>query len=129
MLQEADQPIMAYRVEERSDIGIHDPVHLRAEDPGHQRVREPSAHGLVPWGIMPAAPGPHSPRPPPFAPPPPAPAARPRSAASSLLWRSPTSHARASSATAPRLPDAGRGGYPPPVGREISQVPTQSFRA
>jgi hypothetical protein len=58
---------------------------------------------------------PHSPWSPPFAPlaplqlPPPriAPQGAPLcSPASQLLWRSPTSHARASSATAPRLPNA-----------------------
>src|SRR4051794_2345428 len=42
----------------------------------------------------------------PFAPPPPQPARRLRSGASQLLWRSLTSPVRASSATAPRLPDA-----------------------
>src|ERR1700736_3254247 len=41
--------------------------------------------------------GSRSPWPPPFAPPPPLPVARPCSAASLLLWRSLTSHARASS--------------------------------
>src|SRR6516164_11373130 len=59
--------------------------------------------------------GSHSPWSPPFAPlappqlPPPqiAPQGAPLcSPASQLLWRSPTSHARASSATAPHLPDA-----------------------
>ena len=52
--------------------------------------------------------GPRSPRPPPFAPPAPPPVARPCSPASSLLWRGLTSRVRASSATAPRLPDADR---------------------
>ena len=62
--------------------------------------------------------GPHSPRPPPFAPPAPRRLAllqiAPQrtapfcSSASQLLWRSATSRARASSATAPRLPDADR---------------------
>ena len=50
--------------------------------------------------------GSRSPWPPPFAPPPPLPVARPCSAASLLLWRSLTSHARASSASVPHLPDA-----------------------
>src|SRR3954466_1913763 len=49
--------------------------------------------------------GPRSPRSPPFAPPAPPPVARPCSLASSLLWRSPTSRIRASSASTPRLPD------------------------
>ena len=52
--------------------------------------------------------GSHSPWSPPLAPPAPQRIAPPCSSASQLLWRSPTSHARASSATAPRLPDADR---------------------
>jgi hypothetical protein len=47
---------------------------------------------------------------PPFAPPTPQPVARHRSSASSLLRLGPTSRVRASPATAPRLPDAGRQG-------------------
>src|SRR5207344_1652332 len=50
----------------------------------------------------------HSPWPRPFAPPTPQQIALPCSPASQLLWPRPTSHARASSATAPRLPDADR---------------------
>src|SRR5450759_4023216 len=50
----------------------------------------------------------HSPRPPPLAPPTPQPVARLCSSASQLLWRGQTSHDRTSSATAPRLPDAGQ---------------------
>src|SRR6266567_3472797 len=61
--------------------------------------------------------GPHSPWSPPFAPPAPLrpPLQTPPqwisslcSPASSLLWRGPTSRVRASSATAPHLPDADR---------------------
>src|SRR4249920_1565913 len=52
--------------------------------------------------------GAHSPWPRPFAPPTPQQIALPCSPASQLLWPRPTSHARASSATAPRLPDADR---------------------
>src|SRR5215471_14540716 len=52
--------------------------------------------------------GPHSPWPPPFAPPTPRRIAPLCSPASQLLWRGPTSRVRASSATAPRLPDADR---------------------
>src|ERR1700730_1611470 len=62
--------------------------------------------------------GPHFPWSPPLAPPAPLWLAPPRiapqqgsplrSRASQLLWRGPTSRARASSATAPRLPDADR---------------------
>src|SRR6516164_3319166 len=48
----------------------------------------------------------HFPWSPPFAPPAPQRIAPLCSPASQLLWWSPTSHARASSATAPRLPDA-----------------------
>ena len=44
--READQPIMADRIEKAADIGIQYPVHRRARDPDRQRVREPSAHGL-----------------------------------------------------------------------------------
>src|SRR5215831_9187725 len=82
--------------------------------------------------------GSHSPWSPPFAPlaplqlPPPriAPQGAPLcSPASQLLWRSPTSHARASSATAPHLPDADQVGTWPVVRRGISQVPTRSFCA
>src|SRR5258707_12547582 len=81
--------------------------------------------------------GPHSPWSPPFAPPAPWQLAPPRiapqriappcSSASQLLWRSPTSRARASSATAPRLPDADQVGTWPVVRHESSQVPTRSL--
>ena len=72
--------------------------------------------------------GSRSPWPPPFAPPPPLPVARPCSAASLLLWRSLTSHARASSASVPHLPDADQSALQPVAGHETSQVPTRSFR-
>src|SRR5580658_3770691 len=52
--------------------------------------------------------GSHSPWPPPLAPPAPQWPKPPCSSASQLLWRSLTSRDRASSATAPRLPDADR---------------------
>src|SRR4249920_452787 len=52
--------------------------------------------------------GAHSPWPRPFAPPTPQQIALPCSPASQLLWPRPTSHARSSAATAPRLPDADR---------------------
>src|SRR6266511_4229531 len=71
--------------------------------------------------------GPLSPRPPPFAPPAPPRLAPPRTApqrgaplcspASQLLWRSATSRVRASSATAPRLPDADRPSHATPDGQ------------
>ena len=72
--------------------------------------------------------GSRSPWPPPFAPLPPRPVARPCSAASLLLWRSLTSHARASSASVPHLPDADQSALQPVAGHETSQVPTRSFR-
>ena len=56
--------------------------------------------------------GSHSPRPLPLAPPTPRRIAPRCSPASQLLRRGLTSHARASSATAPHLPDAGLGGRP-----------------
>src|SRR6516225_6099959 len=61
--------------------------------------------------------GPRSPWSPPLAPPPPPPGSRLCSVASLLLWRSQTSHDRASAATAPRLPAADhptRGAYGQP---------------
>src|SRR5690348_3148049 len=67
--------------------------------------------------------GPRFPRPPLFAPPTPPPVARPCSSASSLLLRGLTSRARASSATALRLPDADRSGHVPSDGPEISRFP------
>ena len=69
---------------------------------------------------------PRFPRSPPLAPPPPRPVARSCSSASQLLWRGLTSRDRSSSATAPRLPDAGRpDSFLPPVGREISRFPVK----
>ncbi len=53
----------------------------------------------------------------------PRPVARPRSSASPLLWRGLTSHTRASSASARRLPDADQSGTRPVVRREISRFP------
>src|SRR5262249_62394362 len=50
--------------------------------------------------------GPHSPWSPPLAPPTPQRTDPPCSSASWLLWRSPTSRFRTSSASTPRLPDA-----------------------
>src|SRR6201993_3845178 len=84
--------------------------------------------------------GPHSPWSPPFAPPAPRRLAPPRiapqrfaplcSSASQLLWRSATSRARASSATAPHLPDADRPSHSTlTASHEISQLPTRSFCA
>jgi len=60
-----------------------------------------------------------------LAPLPPLPVARFCSAASLLLRRSVTSHARASPALAPRLPDAGRGQRAALVRHEISRFPQQ----
>src|SRR5438046_5984299 len=78
--------------------------------------------------------GPHFPWSPPLAPPAPLWLAPPRiapqqaaplcSPASQLLWRSPTSRARSSSATAPRLPDADRPSHATLMVRhETSQLP------
>ena len=88
-----------------------------------------SAHGPVPGtrfpGSVPGAcvAGPCSPWSPPFAPPPPLPVSRLCSPASSLLWRGLTSHARASSATAPRLPDADQRRQAALARQEISRFP------
>src|SRR6516165_10204392 len=73
---------------------------------------------------------PHSPWSPPFAPPTPRRIAPLCSSASQLLWRSATSRARTSSATAPRLPDADRPSHAMlTASHEISQLPTRSFCA
>src|SRR5262249_20886664 len=73
---------------------------------------------------------PHSPWSPPFAPPTPRRIAPLCSSASQLLWRSATSRARTSSATAPRLPDADRPSHATlTASHEISQLPTRSFCA
>src|SRR3954451_2394723 len=87
-------------------------------------VRGPAPVTRLP-GPEPGAcgPGPRSPRPPPFAPPTPRTVARRCSPASPLLWRGLTSPVRASSATAPRLPDADQTARGPVVGREISRFP------
>src|SRR3954467_11196457 len=89
-------------------------------------VRGPAPVTRLP-GPEPGAcgPGPRSPRPPPFAPPTPRTVARRCSPASPLLWRGLTSPVRASSATAPRLPDADQTARGPVVGREISRFPCQ----
>src|SRR6202043_261552 len=72
---------------------------------------------------------PHSPWSLPFAPPTPQRIAPPCSPASQLLRQSPTFHVRASSAAAPRLPDAGQGVTLPLVKRGTSQLPMHSFCA
>src|SRR5262245_2783479 len=71
--------------------------------------------------------GSHSPRPPHLAPPTPQPVARLCSSASQLLLRSLTSHVRSSSATAPRLPDAGQSGAPQLARRGISRFPSKEL--
>src|ERR1700730_10841046 len=68
--------------------------------------------------------GSHSPWPPPLAPPAPQWPKPPCSSASQLLWRSLTSRDRASSATAPRLPDADRRLLPNGRSRDLP-VPKQ----
>src|SRR5215210_6465050 len=89
-------------------------------------VRGPAPVTRLP-GPEPGAcgPDPRSPRPPPFAPPTPRTVARRCSPASPLLWRGLTSPVRASSATAPRRPDADQTARGPVVGREISRFPCQ----
>src|SRR5262249_18542731 len=72
--------------------------------------------------------GSHSPRPPPFAPPAPQRIAPFCSSASQLLWQSLTSRDRASSATAPRLPDADRRLLPSGRSRDLP-VPTHGASA
>src|SRR5262245_14829723 len=72
--------------------------------------------------------GSHSPWPPPLAPPAPRPVARLCSSASQLLWQSLTSRDRASSATAPRLPDADRRRLPNGRSRDLP-VPAQGASA
>src|ERR1051326_918301 len=74
-----------------------------------------------------SAPGPcfagsHSPWPPPLAPPTPTRIAPPRSPTSQLLWRGPTSHLRASPASA-FAPSRCGPGHVPMVGRGISRFP------
>src|ERR1700719_2910897 len=39
MFQEANQPLLADFVEERSDVGVQYPVHLRALDPDNERIQ------------------------------------------------------------------------------------------
>src|SRR3954464_5320494 len=92
--------------------------------PLQRAVRGPAPVTRLP-GPEPGAcgPDPRSPRPPPFAPPTPRTVARRCSPASPLLWRGLTSPVRASSATAPRLPDADQTARGPVVGREISRFP------
>ncbi len=80
-------------------LAVHAPAPV-IHDPG-------SVHGACFAGSR-------SPRPLPFAPPAPSPVSRFRSPASTLLRQGLTSHARASSASAPRLPDAGRTDERPP---------------
>src|SRR5450759_1219213 len=85
------------------------------------------------WGSMVCLPrspcfaGPHFPWPPPFAPPAPQRIAPPCSSASQLLWRSLTPHVRASSDTAPRLPDADQICNMPVVGRGVSRFPRKEL--
>jgi hypothetical protein len=71
---------------------------------------------------------PHSPWSLPFAPPTPQRITPLCSPASQLLWQGQTSRARASSASVPHLPDAGRDGSAVPVRHETSQLPMRSLR-
>ena len=71
--------------------------------------------------------GSHSPWSPPLAPPAPQRIAPLCSSVSQLLWRSLTPHVRASSAAAPRLPDADQIGNAPVVGRGVSRFPRKEL--
>ena len=62
---------------------------------------------------------------PPFAPPAPPSVARHCSQASSLLWQDQTSRGRASSASAPRLPDADQSRHAALVSHETSRFPNK----
>src|SRR5713226_9367288 len=92
-------------------------------------VRAPA---LVPRAPVPVSgacfAGSHSPWPPPFAPPTPLRSGPLCSSASQLLWQSLTSRDRASSATAPRLPDADRRQLPNGRSRDLP-VPIQGASA
>src|SRR5262249_39612385 len=118
--------------------------HSRITDPMLQKTDQPLLAGACfagshsPWPppFAPPAPRPlagacfagsHSPWPPPFAPPAPRPVARLCSSASLLLLRGLTSHDRASSATAPRLPDADQCRRPPPASRGTSRFPCKEL--
>jgi hypothetical protein len=91
--------------------------------------RHAGSHGSVKMtrlpGSVPGAcfAGSHSPRPLPLAPPAPRRIAPRCSPASQLLRQGLTSHVRASSATAPHLPDANLGATCPWAEREISRFP------
>jgi hypothetical protein len=39
VLQELDQPLVADRVEEALDVGVHDPAHMGARDAHRQRIQ------------------------------------------------------------------------------------------
>src|SRR5215207_381858 len=98
------------------------PIEPRIRLPPWVYDGEPAVRGPAPGTRFPGpepgacGPVPRSPRPPPFAPPTPQTVARRCSPASQLLWRSLTSPVRASSATAPRLPDADQTAQGPVVG-------------
>src|SRR5450631_2133556 len=38
MFHKPDEPLLAHRVEERTDVGVQYPVHLCAGDPDHERI-------------------------------------------------------------------------------------------
>src|SRR5205814_4958001 len=38
MFHKLDEPLLAHRGEERADVGVQYPVHLRAGDPNHERI-------------------------------------------------------------------------------------------
>src|SRR5271166_3827496 len=86
-----------------------------------QQDRAGTRDTLVRFGARGVFAQPVSPRAGAFPPAAPPPIARPCSRTSPVLRSCPTSHARASSASAPRLPDAGRPGIRPTASHEISQ--------
>ena len=51
VFQKAHQPILTDRVEEPLNIGIDDPAHFRAADPGHQRIQRIMLAALGPESI------------------------------------------------------------------------------
>src|SRR5262245_16096328 len=92
-------------------------------------VRAPARVTRAPGSVSGACfAGSHSPWPPPFAPPAPLRSGPRCSSASQLLWQSLTSRDRASSATAPRLPDADRWRLPNGRSRDLP-VPGQGSSA
>src|ERR1700758_588147 len=51
VLQKAYQPFLTDRIEEPLNIGVHNPAHLRAADPSHQRIQRIVLAALGPESI------------------------------------------------------------------------------